>query len=176
MAALSVDSVDLEILVSLYFVMFQRFSLIISDCDFDIADLDKRTHCERLFLLALCFFLDTNERKRSCQVALQRNYRGSCANRSASPGAVPPVWHQVSHHLDGSTREAAKATAHVVASMRVQRRSQAHETWRDMYRGTSRARARASCRTMCTASSLHRPPVSMARTTNRHRSDAASSK
>ena len=53
---LHVDSVDLEILVSLYFIMFRRFSLIISDCDFDIADLDKRTHCERLFLLALCFF------------------------------------------------------------------------------------------------------------------------
>ena len=47
---------------------------------------------------------------------------------------MPPVWHQVSHHLDGSSREAAKATAHVVASMRVQRRSQAHETWRDMSR------------------------------------------
>ena len=56
----------------------------------------------------------------------------------ARPSAMPPVWHHVVHHFDGSTREVAKATAHVEASMRVQRCSQAH-TWCVMYCGTSRA-------------------------------------
>ena len=41
--------------------------------------------------------------------------------------------------------------------------------------GTSRALANANCQNTSTASSLHRPPVSRATTTNLHRSDPTSS-
>ena len=64
----------------------------------------------------------------------------------------PPVRHHVSHSSDGATNEAAKATAHVVANMRIQRRSHARTTGHFMAAGTSRALANAD--------SLFAPPAS----------------
>ena len=128
---------------------------------------------KRVFFLADA--AEWKNQTKSQAEAPQRDCRGSCASRSEIPSAMPPVWHQVSHHLDGSTRVAAKATAHVVANLRVQCRSQARRLGVSLIVGHRVHGQWRGCRIMCTASSLHRPPVSMARTTNRHRSDAASS-
>ena len=101
--------------------------------------------------------------------------RVSCHNRSARGGASPPVQQMDSHCLAGSTKEAAKAVAHATDNIRVHRRSQDKDTDLCKKLGTSCALAVESCLTKSTASSLHRPPVSMPTTTSLQRREATSS-
>ena len=82
-------------------------------------------------LQVLFFFTDGMMRASQVSVVQQShsvNYLGSCINTSARDGASPPVAHKTSH-CDGSTRDAAKASAQAVLSILVQRRSQMRDTW-----------------------------------------------
>ena len=93
----------------------------------------------------------------------------------ARGGASPPVQQMDSHCLAGSTKEAAKVVAHATDHIRVHLRSQDKDTDLCMKLGTSCALAVESCLTKSTASSLHRPPVSMPTTTSLQRREATSS-
>ena len=68
--------------------------------------------------------------------------------------------------LAGSTKEVAKAVTHTTDNIRAHWRSQDRDTNLRMKLGTSSALAIESCLTKSTASSLHRPPVSIPTTTN----------
>ena len=79
---------------------------------------------------ALFFFHRRRDEGKSSVVQQSHSvdYLGSCINTSARDGASPPVAHKTSH-CDGSTRDAAKASAQAVLSILVQRRSKMRATW-----------------------------------------------
>ena len=121
----------------------------------------------------MIFFFDEDMKNRRSQSksktpTTQRDpYLGSPSNSSARSGVSPSVQHQEAFR-EGSTREDAKETAHVMANIRVHRRSHMRATENCMYAGASRALECANICRVCTASSLHLPPVSMASTTSLH--------
>ena len=97
-----------------------------------------------------------------------KNYLGSWVRTSDQDGVSPSVGHSATSCED-SIKDPANDTAHTVLSILVHRRSHTNAVWWEMKDGTSRALAWASCQMKSTASLLHRPPVSRATTTSRHR-------
>ena len=103
----------------------------------------------------------------------------SRASYSGFPEQVRQIWRgpvsTAPHVQTGLHQRIGESRAHETANMRVHRRCHAKCTDRRRTGRASRARAPASMPTNSMASLLHRPPVSSATTTKRHRLPATSS-